>query len=33
VLATPAVYRRNPDGTPDRSLTPITPDIHDITAA
>ena len=27
------VYRRNPDGTPDRSLTAITLDIHDITAA
>jgi hypothetical protein len=27
------VYRRNPDGTPDRSLTAITVDIHDITAA
>jgi hypothetical protein len=27
------VHRRNPDGTPDRSLTAITLDIHDITAA
>jgi hypothetical protein len=27
------VYRRNPDGTPDRSLTAITLDIDDITAA
>jgi hypothetical protein len=27
------VYRRNPDSTPDRSLTAITLDIHDITAA
>ena len=27
------VYRRNPDSTPDRSVTPITLDIHDITAA
>jgi hypothetical protein len=25
------VYRRNPDGTPDRSLVAITIDIHDIT--
>jgi hypothetical protein len=25
------VYRRNPDGTPDRSVTAITLDIHDIT--
>jgi hypothetical protein len=27
------VYRRNPDTTPDRSVTAITLDIHDITAA
>jgi hypothetical protein len=27
------VYRRNRDSTPDRSVTPITLDIHDITAA
>jgi hypothetical protein len=27
------VYRRNPDGTPDRSVTAITLDIHDITTA
>ena len=27
------VYRRNPDATPDRSVTAITLDIHDITAA
>jgi hypothetical protein len=27
------VYRRNPDGTPDRSLTAIALDIHAITIA
>jgi hypothetical protein len=27
------VYRRNPDGTPDRSLTAITLDIHNISVA
>jgi len=27
------VYRRNRDSTPDRSVTAITLDIHDITAA
>jgi hypothetical protein len=27
------VYRRNPDGTPDRSLAAITLDIHEITGA
>ena len=27
------VYRRNPDSIPDRSVTAITLDIHDVTAA